>query len=266
MKSYAILLFGAFYGMIYLKFFAKEGFFMAIKTVLFDLDGTLLPMDLDTFIKAYFRGIAEKMASFGYDSKKLVDAIWQGTGAMVKNNSDQTNEHVFWQAVTSIYGEQILDDQKLFDQFYASDFPKIRAVCGYDPMAAQAVYRLKEKGYPVVLATSPIFPAVATQQRICWAGLQPEDFLFYTTYENCRRAKPSLDYYRDILDKLQLPAKECLMVGNDVAEDMVAQQLGMQVFLLTDCLINKYDQDISPYPQGGFPELLRYIETLPNLS
>lgn len=52
------------------------------------------------------------------------------------------------------------------------------------------------------------------------------------------------------------------MVGNDVREDMVAQQLGMQVFLLTDCIINKAGADISAYPHGGFDALAQYLKSL----
>ena len=52
------------------------------------------------------------------------------------------------------------------------------------------------------------------------------------------------------------------MVGNDVGEDMVAENLGMQVFLLTDCLINKKSADLSRYPHGGFPELLALLSSL----
>ena len=52
------------------------------------------------------------------------------------------------------------------------------------------------------------------------------------------------------------------MVGNDAVEDVAVEQLGMKVFLLTDCLINKSGKDLSAYPQGSFDELLAYIETL----
>ena len=46
------------------------------------------------------------------------------------------------------------------------------------------------------------------------------------------------------------------MVGNDVSEDMeAASAAGMQVFLLTDCLINRKERDIRVYPNGGFDEL-----------
>ena len=52
------------------------------------------------------------------------------------------------------------------------------------------------------------------------------------------------------------------MVGNDAAEDTAAEKLGIRVFLLTDCLINKDSRNISGYPQGSFDDLLNYIDTL----
>ena len=235
---------------------------MQITTVLFDLDGTLLPMDQDVFVKDYFGRIAAKLAPQGYDPKGLIDTIWRGTAAMVANDGSRTNEEAFWEYAVGIYGEQILRDKHFFDEFYETEFDKIRAVCGYREEAARIVHGLQERGLQVVLATNPIFPARATRWRIQWAGLQPEDFRLYTTYENSRYCKPNLDYYRDILAQLRLQPEQCLMVGNDVAEDMVARKLGMQVFLLTDCLINKPGADLDQYPHGCFPELQRFLDTI----
>ena len=121
---------------------------------------------------------------------------------------------------------------------------------------------LKEKGIRVVLATNPLFPSIATENRIRWAGLQPEDFEYFTTFENSHYCKPNLDYYQEILEKRSLKPEECLMVGNDVGEDMITEQLGMKTFLLTDCLINKENKDISQYPNGGFAELDAYLKEL----
>ena len=103
---------------------------------------------------------------------------------------------------------------------------------------------------------------MATQNRIRWAGLTPEDFLHYTTYENSHYCKPNLKYYEEILRQIGRRPEECLMVGNDVGEDMVARQLGMQVFLLADCLINRQGEDLSAYPSGGFPELQDFLARL----
>lgn len=235
---------------------------MSVTTVLFDLDGTLLPMDQDVFVKDYFGRIAAKLAPQGYEPKKLVETIWRGTGAMVKNDGSKTNEEAFWELAVAVYGDQIRKDKRFFDAFYEEEFDKIQAVCGFHPTAAQIVHSLKEKGLRVVLATNPIFPTRATQWRIQWAGLKPEDFELYTTYENSRYCKPNLRYYQDILSQLQVTGEECLMVGNDVQEDMIARQLGMQVFLLTDCLINKDNTDIAQFSHGGFEELKQYIAAL----
>ena len=59
---------------------------MKTKVILFDLDGTLLPMDQNVFVKAYFGGIAKRLAPRGYEPNALIDGIWKGTGAMIKND------------------------------------------------------------------------------------------------------------------------------------------------------------------------------------
>ena len=232
------------------------------KTILFDLDGTLLPMDQEVFIHAYFSRLAAKLAPYGYESKELIEAVWGGTAAMVKNNGSITNEQAFWNHFTGVFGPEARKDEPVFEEFYRTDFQQVRQSCGFEPRAAQAIAALKEKGLMLVLATNPIFPAIATESRMAWAGLNRGDFELYTTYENSRHCKPNLDYYRDILAQLDANPEDCLMVGNDVTEDMVARQLGMQVFLLTDCLINKHNEDITHYPHGSFDALMTYMDQL----
>ncbi len=235
---------------------------MSIKAVLFDLDGTLLPMDQDIFVKAYFKGIAQKLAPYGYEPEDLIKNIWAGTAAMIKNRGPKTNEAVFWDLFAEIYGEKVREDEPYFEEFYRNEFNNVKAVCGYTPLSNEIIKRLKAQGIRVILATNPIFPAIATENRIRWAGLDVDDFELYTTYENCNNCKPNPEYYSDILKKAGLKAEECLMVGNDVSDDTPAAAVGMKVFLLTDCLINKKNEDISMYPQGGFKELNEYINIL----
>lgn len=228
-------------------------------TILFDLDGTLLPMDQDLFTKTYFKELAIKLAPLGFDPQALAVNIWSGVAAMVKNDGSVTNEEAFWQAFSHIYGETVRQYIPVFEEFYANEFQKAKKVCGFSPKSKELVEKLKEAGYQVVLATNPIFPAIATQSRIRWAGLEPEDFLWYTTYENSSFSKPNPKYYEEIMGKLGLDPKTCLMVGNDVTEDGAAKALGMDVFFLTDCLINKEEKDISQEPHGSFGELEAFI-------
>lgn len=232
---------------------------MSFKTILFDLDGTLLPMDQDAFVQAYFGLLAKKLAPHGYDPKQLISAIWKGTMAMIANDGSCLNEEAFWRVFCGIYGEDARKDIPLFDAFYAAEFQQAQAACGFNPQAADCIAALKKQGFRLILATNPIFPAVATLSRIRWAGLNKEDFELITTYENSRFCKPNVDYYRTILNEQGCDPAECLMVGNDADDDLPAQKLGMRVFLLTDCLINKSNIDLSVLPHGGFDELMNYI-------
>ena len=177
---------------------------------------------------------------------------------MVKNDGSQSNEAAFWKKFASIYGEKVLADKPLFDEFYLKEFQEAKGICGRNPKAALTVQRAKEMGLRVALATNPIFPKVATESRIRWAGLEPEDFELYTSYENIGYCKPNPDYYREIVKRLGVEPEQCLMVGNDVSEDMVAETVGMKVFLLTDCLINKEQKDINQYRRGSFDQILKF--------
>ena len=232
------------------------------KAILFDLDGTLLRMDQEVFVRDYLGRMAAFLAPHGYDPQSLIKAVWAGTGAMVKNDGKALNEDVFWYVFNSILDRDAKQDLALFEEFYRTEFQKAKDSCGFNPAAVEAIRQIKDMGYRLILATNPLFPAIATQSRIRWAGLNPEDFELVTTYENSRFCKPNPDYYREILGKIALDGSQCLMVGNDVGEDMIAGTLGMKTFLLTDCLINKTAEDISQYPNGSFPELLHYIRSL----
>ena len=98
---------------------------------------------------------------------------------------------------------------------------------------------------------------------MAWAGLQPEDFALITTYEEFSYAKPNLGYYREILLRIGKQPQDCLMVGNDVTEDMCAAELGMDTFLITDCLINKDNVDISQFTHGTLADFYHYALALP---
>ena len=233
-----------------------------IKTILFDLDGTLLPMDQDLFLKAYFGGLVKALVPHGYDGETIVKSIWDGTGAMVKNDGTRSNEAVFWDSFCRFFGPDARNDEPVFQKFYETEFQKVAQVCGRDPRAAEAIRKIKTMGYRVILATNPLFPPIATQSRVRWAGLETQDFELITAYDNSSFCKPNLSYYEEILSKCGLHPEECVMVGNDVAEDMVAAKLGMKVFLLTDCLINKPGADIHQFPHGSFPELMEFIRGL----
>ena len=230
-----------------------------IKAILFDLDGTLLKMDQEIFIKAYFAGLAKKLAPYGYDPQGLVKAVYQGTMAMQANDGKGTNEEIFWTEFEKLLGGEVKKHIDVFEDFYLKEFQLVENVCEKSKGAQKAVASLKDK-FILALATNPVFPKIATQSRIRWAGLEEKNFALVTTYETDRFCKPTKEYYLSVAQRIGVKPEECLMVGNDVDDDMPAKDVGMKVFLLTDCLINKTGVDISVYPNGNFDDLLMYIQ------
>ena len=235
---------------------------MSIKAVLFDLDGTLLPMDQEKFIRGYFHALTAGMAKRGFEPERFSKALLYGVGAMMKNQGADTNENVFWTAFESIYGEPSRVKEELFLDFYNNEFQSLEAMCGKMTEAAECVRAVSAMGLRTVLATNPVFPEIAVESRIRWAGLTPSDFELYTNYTNSYYAKPAPEYYLGIARTLGIDPSECLMVGNDPTDDMVAETVGMQVFLLPEYLVNMKNVDITPYRKGTFADLLAYIESV----
>lgn len=232
-----------------------------IKAILFDLDGTLLPMDEDEFKKIYFGAVYNKVKHFGYKVEDLINAIWYGTKAMYKNDGTISNEERFWEAFSTIYPESRKRDEEYFNDFYNNDFQKLAFACAkpIQPLARVFIEKLKERGYKLIIASNPIFPLVATRARIFWAGCNPDDFIDITAYQNSAFCKPNLKYYEMILERNNLKPDEVIMIGNDVREDMIVNKLGIDSFLITDCLLNPDNEDINKYKHGTFKEIMDMV-------
>lgn len=232
-----------------------------MKAVLFDLDGTLLPMDQNEFTSAYFKALAEHTARYGYDPQKLAGGVWKSTVAMLKNDGSDVNENVFWRSFADIFGQNVHDDKYIFDEFYSTGFERLKELCGTNDGMIKVVQGLASRA-DLVIASNPVFPRVAQAARMRWAGLDESMFKHITSYENSHYCKPKEGYYKEILDSLGYAAEDCVMVGNDVSDDMPARKIGMRVFLLTDCLINGDNADISEFPHGGSSELEEFLESV----
>ena len=190
------------------------------KTYFFDLDGTLLPMDQDQFVRSYFSRLAMKMAG-KIDPKQLVETIWKGTAAMVGNDGSSTNERVFWQVFdvsTGLHHETLEEE---FLDYYRNEFNEAIEACAPTPLANKIVKRMKEKGYTLVLATNPIFPRIATENRIRWAGLDLNDFDWITTFEVCRYCYANFDAAPIARRRTLHDPQATLLIGHVQADDQI---------------------------------------------
>ena len=240
--------------------------FTMLKAVFFDLDGTMLPMDQDEFVRIYFTELCKRFCPvLKIDDESLIKAVWKATGAMVKNDGSEPNINKFWKTFARLCGKGVLNYVKDFDNFYVTEFFETKAVTKYNPNIPEIIKVLKNKGYTLVAATNPIFPAVATHRRLGWAGVGKDDFALVTTYENSTFCKPNPKYYTEIMEKLKLEPEECMMVGNDVDEDILAgQAAGMETYLITDCMINRENKDFDS-EKSTARELLGYARRMPDV-
>ncbi len=234
---------------------------MKYKAILFDLDGTLLPMDNDEFARGYFGLLYKSVASLGYEKDAFVDAMWRGVAAMVKNDTDKLNRERFWEVFSGLLGSQVLEHIPSFDDFYTKDFNKAIAFTQPAPLAREAVRLAREKAGKVVLATNPFFPPVAVMSRLEWAGLKTEDFDHITHYDNSRRCKPNPEYFLEVAGAIETAPSDCLMIGNNTREDIAASQaVGMDTFLITDCLIK--EGEMPETKKGTFAQLVEYLKSI----
>ena len=238
---------------------------MSIKHILFDLDGTLLPMDQDEFVKFYMPLLAKSYIEAGVqvDPKEFIGAVWKGYEAMVKNDGSRTNREAFWSYTEELMPISPEESEKLALRFYDGDFNQAARATSPSPFSDQIVKTARRRRLHTYLATNPVFPRCATMNRIRWAGVDAEDFELITTYEDQRYCKPNVEYFRTILEELKLDPAECLMVGNDVEEDLAIRELGVKTYLVTDTMENKKDLPIHTDYMGSLEDLLEFIRTMP---
>lgn len=237
---------------------------MGIRHILFDLDGTLLPMVQDEFVRFYMPLLAKSYISNGVEvnPREFVSMIWSGYEAMVENDGTQTNREAFWNYMGDKLPISREKSEELALKFYDGDFNQAICTTRPTPVADQIVKAAKEKGLETYLATNPVFPRCATMNRIRWAGLDERDFKVITTYEDCNFCKPNPEYFRLILREFGLEPSECLMVGNDVEEDLTIRTLGVKTYLATDTMENRHNLPFETEYMGTLEELLAFIKSL----
>ncbi|HHU92099.1 MAG TPA: HAD family hydrolase [Halanaerobiaceae bacterium] len=235
---------------------------MSGKTALLDLDGTLLPIETDDFIKKYFILLQEEFAGI-FAGDLLIKNLMLATNEMIKNKGAKSNKDVFMEHFFALMEIDNQDEiMERFDLFYLNSFPSLKAGIKETSLSRKLVKGLKDKGYQLVLATNSLFPIEALRERVSWANVDPDDFVLITDYETMHYSKPNINYYKEILELLNLEPENCLMIGNDVQEDLVAGQLGMETFLVTDFLINRSGEEPACDWQGSLEDLLKYFQIL----
>lgn len=227
------------------------------EAILFDLDGTLIDLNMNTFIARYFKLLSEKLSDY-IDPKEFISKIMKASKAIEKNNGEKTNEAAFKEHFFPLNGYQWDDLNHIFDDFYDNEFSELKKYTNKLPGAREVVQRAFDEGYTVVIATTPLLPKTAALQRLEWAGLGDFPYEFVTSYEDSHATKPNLYYYKEILDKIDCEPEKALMVGDD-EKDLVAANLGCKTFWIEKDS-GKMASDIpEPTYKGKLTDLLEII-------
>lgn len=233
---------------------------MKYQAILFDMDGTLVPMDNEVFTKGYFQELAKKLSPLGLAPDKLIEVVWAGTKAMVMNDGSQPNDAVFWKLFSETTGQDAELYREASTQFYSGEFENARVYTQPNPLALPAVRAARETGAVVVCATNPLFPLVGQKTRLGWVSLSEGDFDYISSYETENYCKPNPAYYQEICRKIGVAPENCLMIGNDVREDMIAaSSIGMDCILVTDTAIMNAEWNGR---KSTFADLLTFLKTL----
>jgi FMN phosphatase YigB (HAD superfamily) len=231
-----------------------------ITTLLLDLDNTLVGNDMEEFIPTYLNRLGAYMADM-VPSDLFITELLQGTRAMMENLDPAVSlERVFAETFYPSLGlpESVVRSQ--IGDFYTTVFPTLQTLTTYRPEAEQLVQSVLEAGIEVVIATSPLFPRTAIEERLAWAGVPAEryNYALITSYEYSHFSKPHLEYYAEILGRLGRPAHQTAMIGNDPENDIApAQSMGMSVFHVSR-------SPLDAFPGGQLIEVIPWLERIPN--
>ncbi|MEW6335907.1 MAG: HAD family hydrolase [Acidobacteriota bacterium] len=204
-----------------------------LKALLLDLDETLLINPMGRFIPAYFQALTRFLAGH-VPAETLIAELLAGTRAMDGNDGGgATNEEAFAAHFYPAVGvaREVLEPE--FRRFYAEAFPTLRALTRPHPEARPLVEWAFAAGLQVAIATNPLFPLAAIEERLRWAGVPVSEFPYdlITAFESMHATKSHPAYYREVLERLGRVPGECLMAGDDWAWDIVpAAALGIRTF------------------------------------
>jgi FMN phosphatase YigB (HAD superfamily) len=232
-----------------------------IQAVFFDLDGTLIEVDMYRFVPMYLERLSAQLPE-SISAQKAIRAMHRSVSAMFANkDADKTLEQVLFEVLDEDL--DIAPDTYLasLEAFLREDLDDLRPLVAAHGLSASLVDVVLDRGWQVVLATNPIFPMSIIDARLNWGELDKGKFHHVTAYENAHFCKPDPLFFTEILDDMQIKPQHCLMVGNDPLHDLSAGQIGMQTCLLTPWRIARADAPFAPDWQGSHQDLLLLLQS-----
>lgn len=233
-------------------------------TLLIDLDNTLLDNDMDTFIPAYLNALGEHLANHT-PPEQMVRVMMAATQQMFENNDpDRTLKESFDTHFYAPLGLVEAEMRSHFEYFYSHEFPTLIKFTRQRPEAVKLVQDAIARGYKIGVATNPLFPRAAIEQRLDWAGLGKNDVTFdlIPSYEDFHFAKPNPAYFAEFLGRMGWPDGPVIMIGDDLGPDIKgARSFGLPVFWVSDGDKQIPEGHPRPTKSGRLADILPWIDS-----
>jgi len=215
---------------------------MKIEAVLFDIDNTLILFDERKFFETYSKRLYLAFRDL-MSPQEFIQKLIRSTQVMTNNNGKITNAEFFINDFTNEFAVNKKEMWQRFENFYATEFDQFKYLASPVKGAFEVISEIKNRELKIVIASNPMFPENVQRMRLNWAGLNNCSFDLITSADNSTFCKPHLNYYLEICSKIKVKPENCLMVGNDPFNDMIASKTGMKTYLTIDS--EKYSIELS---------------------
>lgn len=226
-----------------------------------DLDGTLLRLSKQ-FIPQYLADVDRWVAPRLGVSRHLSPDVMATTRWVVSRNHEATLlADAFYTHFTERSGLDPVMVKTVFEQYYFEEFPKLKYLARPLPGMMGFLAELRSLGLKIALLTSPLFPRVAIEERLRWAGIEGFPFDWISCFEIVHASKPHPAYYEEAARQFDMSPQHWLMVGNDLIEDIQpARAAGMQTWWVSN---QELPQDLrGQVLSGSIYDVLTYLQGL----
>jgi len=228
-------------------------------TVLFDLDDTLLHTNTHAFLPDYFKALGTAFSHLA-STEKLTQQIHIAVGQMIKNQDPgRLLSEIFAENFFIPLGTNQAACQSTINTFYREEYPKLQSLTQPKPETSGLIDWCQSQPMHLAIATNPLFPQAATRQRVEWAGLDPQDFVFYSTFDDFHFTKPNLTYYAECMGRLGWPEAPAVMIGDNLTHDILPmEQMGYKTYWIDP------EVDETNRPHGSLAAIKPLLEDLMN--
>lgn len=238
-----------------------------VKHLLVDLDGTLLGNRNVYLSYDFLRQALSNLRVYG-SLARTTRAMFSIGKDLRKASAEFTNDIRIVEAFSKQMNLSIEDGRRVLREGVHKIFPTLEKHF-YPVQGAKEFLDWAKERYPLTLATNPIWPPEIIELRVRWAGIDPEIFSSITHVRKMHAYKPSRDYYQEVLEQQNLPARDCLLIGDNVKMDLPATRVGIRVFIVgqfkatTPVTIPKAQAQAW---KGNYPALRQFLESLPEAT